>query len=51
MHVVGERHGGIAEFAASVHGIQPAGHADLDDVRAERADVGDFSAVSGGVRA
>jgi hypothetical protein len=40
VHVVVERHGGIAEFADPVHGFEPAGHADLDDVLAERADVG-----------
>ena len=47
VHVVAERHGGIAEFADPVHGIEPAGHADLDDVLAERADVGDDVDVPG----
>lgn len=45
--VVAERHEGIAEFADPVHGIEPAGHADLDDVLAERADVGDDVHVAG----
>ena len=47
VHVVAERHGGIAELADPVHGIQAAGHADLDDVLAERADVGDDVDVAG----
>ena len=45
--VVVERHGGVAEFADAVHRVQPAGHADLDDVGAERADVGDDVHVPG----
>ena len=47
VHVVVERHGGIAEFADPVHGFEPVGHADLDDVLAERADVGDDIDVPG----
>nr|WP_240157374.1 hypothetical protein [Pseudonocardia broussonetiae] len=49
--VEAERDGGVAELADAVHGVQTAGHADLDHVVAERADVADDVDVAGpGVR-
>ena len=41
VHVIAERDGGITELTDPVHRVEAAGHADLDDVFAERADVGD----------
>jgi ABC-type multidrug transport system ATPase subunit len=39
--VEAEGHGGVAEFADAVHRFEPSGHADLDYVVAEGADVAD----------
>jgi hypothetical protein len=45
--VVAERDAGVAEFADPVVGVQSAGHADLDHVLPEGADVGDHVHVPG----
>jgi hypothetical protein len=41
------RHGRVAEFTDAVHGIEAAGHADLDDAGAHRAGVRDDVHVAG----
>jgi len=47
VHVLPERDRGITEFPDAVHGLEPAGHADLDDIRPERTDVRDDVHVPG----
>ena len=47
MDVEPKRHRSVAEFADSVQWLKPAGHADLHDVRAKRADIRDHVDVSG----
>ena len=41
MHVEREGHAGVAEFPDALGRVEPPGQADLVDVLAERADVGD----------
>lgn len=41
VHVEAEGHGRIAELANSIEWLEPPGHADLDDLGSERAEVGD----------